>query len=261
MTADLSGQAALITGGAAGIGSATVRAFASSGASVWVMDTDAAALRALLAELGGSGFSVSGESGDAGSEDDILAAVCGCSEQFGRLDHVHANAGIGVDKHAEDVSITEWTRVLDVNLTGAFVLAREALRRMRAAGTGGSITFTSSPHALVTTQKTAAYAASKAALLGLTRSLALEGAPYGIRVNSILPGAVDTPMVQASIARSADPEKRRDDFARQHPLGRLCRPADVADAVLYLATAGFVTGIALPVDGGLLAQMATDITY
>ena len=133
---------------------------------------------------------------------------------------------------------------------------------MRAARSG-AIVFTSSPHALASTPATSAYAATKAGILGLTRALAVEGGAYGVRVNAVLPGAVDTPMVQDFIAAQADPAGMVRRLETQHPLGRLCRPEEVAAAVQFLVSdaASFITGVALPVDGGLLAAMATDVRY
>ena len=133
---------------------------------------------------------------------------------------------------------------------------------MRSAGSG-AIVFTSSPHALVTTPASSPYAATKAGILGLTRALAIEGAAHGVRVNTVLPGAVDTPMVQDFIAAQADPAWMLQRLESQHPLGRLCRPEEVAAAVLFLVSdaASFITGVALPVDGGLLASMATTVRY
>jgi NAD(P)-dependent dehydrogenase (short-subunit alcohol dehydrogenase family) len=130
-------------------------------------------------------------------------------------------------------------------------------------GTGGAIVLTSSPHGVATAPACAPYAATKAALLGLTRALALDGAPHGVRVNAVIPGAIDTPMVRTFVDAQPDPEQALQAFARIHPLGRIGQPEDVAAAVLFLVSdaASFVTGTSLAVDGGLLATLAGGVQY
>lgn len=258
---DFEGQVALITGGAKGIGAASVRELSRRGARVVILDTDERAGHVLEADpaTGGRCLFVCG---DTGNEDDVEAAFAAARARFGGVSVLHVNAGIGVSKHVVDLSLSEWQRIIDVNLTGAFLTCRAALREMPPAG-GGAIVLTSSPHALVTTASASPYAASKAGMLGLVRALAIEGAPHRVRVNAVLPGAVDSPMLRDHVATFADPAAELARFAVIHPLRRLARPEEIAVAVAFLLSdaAGFITGAALPVDGGLLASMAGNIEY
>ena len=253
------GEVAVVTGGAKGIGAATVRAFVREGARAVAVDVDEAAGRALERELAPQVRFLAGDVADEAVSDEAAGTALSA---FGRLDFVHANAGIGASVRAVALPLGEWQRVLDVNVTGAFLAARAGLRAM-APARSGSIVLTSSPHALATNPATSAYAASKAGLLGLTRSLALEAAATGIRVNAVLPGAIDTPMVRSFIDASDDPPALERRFASLSPLCRLGRPEEIAEAVLFLASgaASFVTGAVLAVDGGLLARLAGDIAY
>jgi 3-oxoacyl-[acyl-carrier protein] reductase len=254
------GRVAIITGAAGGIGRAVGAALVRRGAQVVLVDVDRDAVERMAAEHGGAAVALVADAGNPATAED---AVEQARSRFGRLDFVHANAGIGVDKRAVDLTAAEWQRVLDVNLTGPFLLARAALREFERRNHAGSIVFTSSTHAAVTSPATAAYASSKAALLGLTRTLALEGASTGIRVNAVLPGATATAMVENFIVASANPDAVREQFARTSPLGRLAEPREIAAAVVFLLSddASFVTGTSLAVDGGLLASMATAVAY
>jgi NAD(P)-dependent dehydrogenase (short-subunit alcohol dehydrogenase family) len=181
---------------------------------------------------------------------------------WGRLDIALANAGIGVTRRVAQLPLAEWQRVIDVNLTGSFLVARAALRVMEPRGSG-SVLLTSSPHAFATSAVACAYAASKAGILGLVRALAVEAAPFGIRVNALVPGATDTPMVRDYAAAASDPEAAIAAFASIHAMKRLTRPEEVAAAAVFLASdeASFTTGTAIHIDGGLLAQLPGGIEY
>lgn len=248
------GRVVIVTGGATGIGASSARAFAREGASVFILDVNVPDGERTAAEIVSSGSSGSFREADVADEEAVRQAVQEIVSEHGRLDVMHANAGIELAKTIADTSVEEWRRVLDVNLTGVYLACRFALLEMMKQRSG-AIIITASPHALVTTPDAGAYAASKGGVLALTRALALEGAPNNVRVNAVLPGGTDTPMLHREAMVASDPEAQLKRFAAIHPLNRLGRPEEVAEGVLFLASdaASFVTGTALAVDGGLLA--------
>lgn len=239
----------VVTGGATGIGAATARAFARERARVTILDVNAEDGKRTAAETGGRFREV-----DVRDEAAVKGAVEEAVAEFGRLDVMHANAGVEWGKTVHDTTLAEWERVIGINLTGVYLACRYAIIQMRRQRSG-VILITSSPHAINTVPDAGAYAASKGGVLALTRSLALEGAPYGIRVNAVLPGAIDTPMLRREAELASDPEEQVRRWALIHPLARLGRPEEIAEAALFLASdaASFITGTALSVDGGLLA--------
>jgi 2-keto-3-deoxy-L-fuconate dehydrogenase len=254
--ADFTGQVACVAGGATGIGAASARAFALAGAKMVIADVDMAAADATVAAIRAEGGAVRAVSCDVGDEAQVNELIAGILEREGRLDVVHANAGIESMQKATEASVSHWDRVLNVNLTGVFLICRTALRHMGVRGSG-SVIITSSPHAMATVPDAAAYAASKGGVHALMRALALEAAPQGIRVNAIIPGVIDTPMVQREILVATSPEEQIKRLAASQPLGRLGRPEEVAAAALFLASdaASFITGSAISVDGGLMAAL------
>ncbi len=248
------GKVAIVTGGAAGIGGATAQAFAREGATVYVFDNNRAEGERTAARIRAEGGIAHFHEGDVADESDVRALVNAAVEAHGRLDVMHANAGIEWAKKVVDTSLKDWERVIAVNLTGVYLASRFALTRMLERRSGSIIT-TCSPHALSTVPDAGAYAASKGGVLALTRALALEAAPHGIRVNALLPGAIDTPMLHREAEVSPDPGQQLERFAAIHPLNRLGRPEEIAEVALFLASdaASFITGAAIPVEGGLLA--------
>jgi len=184
------------------------------------------------------------------------ALVGYAEENYGAIDVVYANAGIEWTKDVRHTALAEWRRVIDVNLTGVFLLTRAAMQRMCDAAKG-SIIVTSSPHALATVPDAGAYAASKGGVHALVRALALEGAPFQVRVNGIVPGTIDTPMVRREAQAAKDPDHQMVLMAATHPLNRLGRPEEVANLALFLASplAEFITGSLISVDGGLMATL------
>jgi len=246
----LDNKVAIITGASSGIGRTTALLFAKEGASVVVGARRVSELDALVAEITSAGGKAVALAGDVRSEDYAKALVALAVERFGKLDIGFNNAGtLGEGGESTGVSADGWNDALAINLTGAFFGAKHQIAQMLQNG-GGSVVFTSTfVGYTVAFPGTAAYAASKSGLIGLTQALAAEYGPRGIRVNSVLPGAIDTPMFKE---RSPDP-KEQEFLAGMHALKRVGQPEEIARAVLYLASddASFVTGTAHLVDGGL----------
>ena len=247
----LAGKAALITGAASGIGRAAVALFHAEGAKVAASDCNAAG----VAELKGVADLVLAH--DVTDEARWREVVDSVVAAFGRLDILVNSAGIALKGNIETATLEDFRRTEAVNVEGTFLGCREAIRVMKGAG-GGSIVNLSSVAGIVGDAQSAAYCASKGAVRLLTKSAALHcgRAGYNIRLNSVHPSFADTPMVQELIASSKNPERVREGLMRAAPLGRLGRPEEVANAILYLASdeSSFTTGIELMVDGGLTAQ-------
>jgi NAD(P)-dependent dehydrogenase (short-subunit alcohol dehydrogenase family) len=246
----LSGKVALITGASAGIGRATARLFAAEGAHVVIGARRQGELDDLAAEIHAAGGQAAALAGDVRSEDYARALVVLAVERFGHLDVAFNNAGtLGEGGASTEVSAAGWNDTLAINLTGAFLGAKHQIAQMLKQGAGGSVIFTSTfvGHTFAF-PGVAAYAASKSGLIGLTQALAAEFGPQGIRVNAVLPGAVDTDMYRDM---NNTPESQA--FVTQlHALKRVARPEELARSVLYFASddSSFVTGTASLVDGG-----------
>ena len=245
----LSGKVAIITGASAGIGRATAKLFAEEGAKVVIAARREAELETLAAEIAAAGGEAAFLAGDVQSEDFAKALVALAVSRFGRLDIAYNNAGtLGEMGPTTDVSEAGWSAALATNLTSAFLGAKHQIPEMLKQG-GGSIIFTSTFVGYsFAFPGTAAYAASKAGLIGLTQALAAEYGPQGVRVNAILPGAVDTPMYRGM----NDTAESQTFVTGLHALKRVARPEELARSVLYLASddSSFVTGTASLVDGG-----------
>jgi NAD(P)-dependent dehydrogenase (short-subunit alcohol dehydrogenase family) len=255
MTGRVAGKVALVTGAGTGIGRAVAIRLAEEGAEVIVTSRTTAHVEETceLVERA-TGHRPLGLGLDITRQEDVDAAVADVRTRFGRLDILSNNAGID-DPDETPVSETTdavWLDTFDVNVTGAFRVCRAAIPVM---SDGGSLINVASGNAIVPRSNAAAYCASKAALLQLTRSLALELAPRGIRVNCVCPGVVDTPLTDLFLARTEDPEATRVEYAKSNPLKRIGDPREIANCVLFLASdeASFVTGAPLIVDGGGLA--------
>ena len=246
MSGRLAGRCAIITGAGDGIGAATARRFTDEGCRVLVSDRSGRA-SALVDELGSD--RVVYERVDLTSAEAIPNLVEVAFRAWGRLDIVLANAGVMPVGSVEDHTLEDFRLALEVNSVSTFLLVQAAVRRMER---GGSVIIVSSVQALQGHANRVGYNASKGALISMTRSIAVDVAPRGIRVNVVCPGAVDTPIYRDSLANAEDPRAAEQEVLRQHPLGRIGLPKDVANAILFLASdeASFMTGVVLPVDGG-----------
>lgn len=235
------GKVALVSGAEGGIGGPTAARLAAEGATVW-----AAVLPGMEGPAGHGCVEL-----DVTSEEHWTHALDKVVETSGRLDVLVNSAGILGIGTAEDTSLEQWRRVLDVNLTGVFLGCRAAIPHMRRAG-GGSIVNLSSFAGLRGLVGMVSYAASKGGVVTLTQSLAKDHAAEGIRVNAVCPGSVNTRMVAEVLARAEDPVARRERMVEGYLIERLAEPEEIAAAIAYLASddASFVTGQALPVDGG-----------
>jgi 3-oxoacyl-[acyl-carrier protein] reductase len=241
---DLSGKVALVTGATGGIGGAIARALHGAGARVMCAGTRIQILDQLVAELGDGAAAMAAELKDPAAAEALVRRT---EEDFGQLDILVNNAGLTRDGLTMRMKDEDWAEVLDVNLGSAFRLARASLRGMMRRRFGRIITITSVVGAAGNAGQ-ANYAASKAGLIGMSKSLALEVASRGITVNCIAPGFIATPMTDALT------EQQREKILGTVPVGRLGLPAEIAPAVIYLASeeAAYITGQTLHVNGGML---------
>ena len=246
-------RTALITGAANGIGAATARRFASDGYNVALVD------------LLQSGQAVADEIGrekalfvaaDVADVADVERAVAATLARFGGLDVLVNNAGVSLPKSLADTTPADWDRLHAVNLRALYVALKAAQAALAASGHGAVINIASF-HAHATIANFAAYAASKAGVLGFTRSAAIELAPYGIRVNAVAPGVIHTAMTQQWLDSVPDPKAALASMNEKQPLGRIGRPDEVAAAIAFLAgdEASFIVGTTLYVDGGVTARL------
>ena len=242
----LKGRDAFVTGAARGIGRGIARGLAEAGARVALVDRDGSGARSAAGELAGEGLECLALEADVTRRDQVEAAIEAILERWGRLDIAVNNAGICHNVPAEAMSEQEWDRVLDLDLRAVFLCAQAAGRRMIAQGSGSIINIASMSAQVVNfPQPQAAYNAAKAGVVQLTRSLAAEWAPHGVRVNSISPGYVNTDLLEP--AKSLHPQ-----WKQLTPQKRFGEPWEIAAAAVYLASeaARFCTGTDLVVDGG-----------
>lgn len=251
-------RTAAVTGSSGGIGRATVAAFREAGWRTAGLDVDES----------GAGDGAGGPDlfrrVDVSDADAVEDAFRDVEAELGPLDALVNNAAVQGEGEVRNTGPEEWDRVVDTNLRGVFLCVRAALPLLEARR-GGAVVNVSSVHARATSRGLAAYAASKGGLSAFTRSLALELADAGIRVNAVLPGAVDTAMLREGLGRGhlagSDVEERIRELGERHALGRVGRPEEVARAIRFLADgelASFITGECLVVDGGALARLSTE---
>jgi NAD(P)-dependent dehydrogenase (short-subunit alcohol dehydrogenase family) len=245
---------ALITGAGSGIGKSTAQVFLKNGWRVIGVD------RRPPAASGKSRRLIQADLSETTAPVRIVKDVMG-SER--RLDALINNAAIQICKPAMNTSATEWDEIMATNLRAAFLMTQACFPLLKKSH--GAIVNVSSVHAIATSENISAYAATKGALLSFTRAIALEFAPDKVRVNAVLPGAINTPMLRAGMSRGhlrgMDAERRMHELAHRHAMGRIGRPKDVAEAIYFLAgrqTAAFITGQSLVVDGGAIARLSTE---
>ena len=252
----LAGKNAVVTGAASGIGRETALRFAEEGAAVVCADLDAEGAGAVAAEIAATGRAAHAAGADITSERDVARLAEEALASLGRIDVLVNNAGVTILGGVAELTEADWQREIDINLSGAYRVSKAFWPHFVEAG-GGTILSTASIAGVIAAPQDAAYVASKAGLIMLTRCMALDGAATGIRANCICPGFVDTPMFDGFLAEHPDPASALARCAGRTPLGRIGTPRDIADGFVYLASddARWITGTALVIDGGLTAGL------
>lgn len=248
MSGRIEGKTAVITGGAGGIGRAVAERFLKEGASVLIGD---------LADAPDVPEGADYRQTDVSSGASVKALMADAGKRFGgRLDILVTCAGIEIEKTIEDTTEEEWDRSINVNLKGTFLASKFAVPLMRAAGGGSIVTF-GSYDGFIADPNLAAYCASKGGVHALTRAMACDYGPEGIRCNAVCPGYIETPMLQSFFGSAGDIDTLKEEVRRVHPIRRWGQPSDVANLVLWLASdeAGYASGQLWVLDGGLTAQV------
>jgi 2-keto-3-deoxy-L-fuconate dehydrogenase len=250
----LQGRTAIITGAGSGIGRASALLFAKEGAYLALVDRDRTGLQQTLTAIEGAKGDASVYLGDVGDADFARAAVADLMARRGRLDALMTAAGFSCGGNVLTTDPADWDAVFRTNVGGTWLWSRAAVPEMQRQGRGSIITL-ASQLAIAGGSNNSAYIAAKGAIISLTRTMALDFAMDGIRVNAIAPGAIDTPMLRRSFARYADPDQVREASRHRHAMKRFGRAEDVAETALHLASdaSSFTTGTVMVVDGGWLA--------
>ena len=254
----MAGTVSVVIGGSAGIGLAAAWALARHGSAVELAAIDPPGVDRAAGELRAAGHEARGTVLDVADPGQIATFMAGVAARHGRLSVLVNSAGIQRYGTVETTPVSVWDEVLDVNVRGMFLAAGQAVPLMRRSG--GAIVNVASAQATATQRNVVAYTASKGAIVAMTRAMAVDHAPDGIRVNSVSPGSVDTPMLRAAArdVSAEDPDSVIAQWGSLHPLGRVGAPAEIADVILFLASplSSFVTGADLRADGGVLAGVA-----
>ncbi|MFE4241909.1 SDR family NAD(P)-dependent oxidoreductase [Peribacillus butanolivorans] len=245
----LKDKVAIVTGGASGIGEATVRLFAEEGAKVVIADFSERG-KDISVELNTNGYNTLFVKTDVTNEEDIKQMINETVNKYGKLDIMYANAGVADDAPAHELSYERWKRTIDINLSGVFLSDKYSIEQFLKQGTGGVIVNAGSIHSFVSLPNPTAYSSAKGGVKLLTQNLCTAYAKNGIRINAVCPGYIDTPLLA-----SVDPQTK-EYLVSLHPQGRLGKPEEIAKAVLFLASddASFVNGTTLLVDGGYTAH-------
>jgi meso-butanediol dehydrogenase/(S,S)-butanediol dehydrogenase/diacetyl reductase len=248
----LEGKTAIITGAAAGIGAASAALFAREGAKIVAVDIDRALLDQVSGQIKRAGGDCLAITADVSKRDDVENALRSATEKFGRIDILVNNAGIVPAGKVETISEEQWDRAMAINVKSMYLFCHEVIPKLRARG-GGVILNTASATALRAVVDRACYTATKAAVIGLTKSMALDCVRDNIRVNCLCPGTVDTPSLAQRLAAFPDPAEAPKNFIARQPMGRFGTAEEIAQAALYLVSPAseFVTGVAFAIDGGL----------
>jgi len=252
----LAGKVAIVTGAGQGVGEATAQRFAEEGAAVGCVDINGETVRQTAEAIEKAGGHSLAITADISTEDGNARMIAETVQAFGGLDVLHANAAIQVMGRLEDTSPDDWERLFATNLHGVARAIRLAAPHLRQRN-GGSIIITASALGIVGDPDLPAYGAMKGGLRSMCRSLALSYGPENIRINTICPGDIDTPLLQEFFDYQPDPETARREITELYPLRRFATPRDIANVALFLASddASYLTGTDIIVDGGLLARV------
>ena len=257
----LGGRTAIVTGAARGFGAAIARRVSEAGATVVIADMREDEAEAAATRISGeTGHECVGHTVDVSDEESVTGLFAAVESAHGPVDVLVNNAGVFSNYYATDMPLDEWTRILQVNVTGTFLCSRAAARSMKPRGEGVIVNVASVDALSSSAEGLLHYTTSKHAIAGFTKSLAMELAPSGIRVNAVCPGAAMTEgtveLITAGAPEGIDIEAQWDGIVDRTPLGRLCEPDEIGRAVVFLASdmASFITGVLVPVDGGILIQ-------
>ena len=248
----LKDQVAIVTGAASGIGAAIARLFVMEGAKVALVDLDEAGLATVAQEIGDDALTVVA---DVSDDEQANAGVAQVLQKWGRIDVLVTAAGASMGGTVDKIDEATWDRTFAINVKGTFLWVHHAIKPMIAARSGAIVTLGSQlAHSSLGTN--VAYIASKGAIVSFTKTVAVDHAAQGIRINALMPGVIDTPMPARSLKRQPDPEAARAFWKVRHPMGRIGQPEEVAKAALFLASSdsSFTTGSLLFVDGGWTAH-------